>query len=141
MPSVHSPTTDPVPTTARYARAGSCFGGKRRWSRSRSPERSASAFSAVVARTMAEDMASSSKAWSSYLADEPCAVLLVDRRHVPRADALEERERLLEERGLQVRPLAIVVGVLGGDGLNLPLEAQHVAQRQQAPLKAACRGQ
>jgi hypothetical protein len=36
------------------------FGGNRRWSRSRSPDRSASAFSAVVARTMAEDMASSS---------------------------------------------------------------------------------
>src|SRR5207248_1980803 len=82
----------------------------------------------------------SSKAWFSYLADEPCAVLLVDRRHVPRADALEERERLLEEGGLQIRPLAIVVGVLGGDGLNLPLEAQHVAKSHQGALQVEGRG-
>src|SRR5512135_690151 len=48
---MHSPTTEPVPTTARYAFAGSRAGGRVRWSASREPSSSASACSAEMART------------------------------------------------------------------------------------------
>src|SRR5438445_8786919 len=80
------------------------------------------------------------EAWSSFLADLPCAVFLVDRGHVSGLDALEEGERLLEERRLRVRLLAIVVGVFSRNRLNLPREPQHVAEHHQGALQMKRRG-
>src|SRR2546430_14147719 len=80
------------------------------------------------------------EAWSSFLADLPCAVFLVDRGHVAGADPLKESERLLEERRLRVRVLAIVVGVFGRNRLYLPGEPEHVAEHHQRALQAQWRG-
>src|SRR5438309_11019156 len=75
------------------------------------------------------------EAWSSFLADLPCAVFLVDRGHVAGADPLKEGERLLKKRRLRVLAPEVIVGVFGLDGLDLPREAEAVAEDDESALQ------